>query len=126
MQLSSNGLNRTGEAISNVQRNIFCGGDALSKKRHILVQKGVIKRLNNQIIDQPLQGRQIANHSGAGVDSPTNRDIHQIVVTMAMGPSALAVDLLVFFLTQLRTGQTVRRCEVGTNCLLYTSPSPRD
>ena len=82
---------------------------------HVLVQEGVVEGLHHQLIHQLLQGSQVADHAGAGIDRATDGHIQQVVVAMAMGPGALAVDGLVLLLAEFRPGQAMGCGEVGAN-----------
>jgi hypothetical protein len=75
----------------------------------------LLRKVHHQIVDQALQGGQITHHAGAGIDAAAHGDIQQIVVAMAMGPGALAVNRLVFSLAELGPGQTVGSGEVGAD-----------
>ena len=75
----------------------------------------MIKRLNDKVVHESLESRQIADHAGARVDGAAHGDIHQIVVAVAVGTCTFAIDALVLFLTQLRPGQTVSSSEMGAN-----------
>ena len=85
-------------------------GDVLSGRHragevlHVLVQKGVVEGLHHQVVDELLQGRQITDHAGAGIDGAADGYVEQVVVAVAMGAGALAVDGFVFALGELRPG----------------------
>jgi len=93
----------------------FGGGHAGGEMGHILVEEGVIEGLHHQIVHQLLQHGKVTDHAGARIDRPPHRDIEQVVVAMAVGAGALAVDLLVLGLGELGAGQPVGGSEVGAN-----------
>ena len=115
VQAGADGLDRTGKTISDVQCDVLSRGHALLEEGHILVEESVVEGLDHQIINQALQGRQVTDHAGAGIDLTAHGHVHQVVVAMAMGTCALAVDRFVLFLTEFRTGQSVSGGEVGAD-----------
>ena len=115
MEPGTGGRDRRREQIGNMQGNIFGRGHTGGKEGHVLVEEGVVKRLHHQIVHQLLEDSQIADHPGTGIDRTAHGHIEQVVVAMAMGAGALAVDRLVVRLGQLGPRQAMGGGEMGAD-----------
>ena len=80
-------LFRSAEQIGDVQRDVLSCGYAGGKKSHVLVEEGVIKGFDHQVVHQLLQGRQITDHARAGINGAAHVKFeNQIRVTLRSPP----------------------------------------
>src|SRR5437660_1637594 len=79
-----------------------------SRKPWQRVQVLVIKALQDLALDELIQIDQIADHAGALIHRPANRDFERVAVTVSMGVVALAEDALVFVRRELRVVVVMR------------------
>ena len=104
---------RRAEQIGDVQGDVLGRGHRAGEMGHVLVEEGVVEGLHHQLIDQALQGGEVADHAGAGIDRTAHADLQHVVVAMTMGPGALAVNSVVLFGAQLGPRQAMGRREMG-------------
>ena len=75
-----------------------------------LVQIFVIERLDHFAFHKRIEFAEIRDHAGRRIHRARHGHFHHVVVPVAIGIVALAVDALIFFFAELRL---CRRCEAA-------------
>jgi hypothetical protein len=83
------------EQVVNGDTQILCGGHLVGEVG-IEVEIGVVKAIDHQFLNTAIQVGQVADHSGYRVYLAPDLYLYDVIVAVAVGIAALAVDFPVF------------------------------
>ena len=107
-QISVNKVLR--EQVVNGYTEIFRGGHLISEAL-IKIQIRVVKPLDHVFLYATVQVGQVADHAGNRIHAAADRHLYYVVMPVAVGIAAFAVDCAIFFLTVNLRVQTMRGTE---------------
>jgi hypothetical protein len=77
----------------------------------VAVQEAPIEHRGHPLLDEPVQASDLDQHPGRGVERTAHGHLQAVVVAVAGGVGALAVDLEVLGIAPVAPGEDVRRAE---------------
>src|SRR5947209_7487942 len=108
-------LELTTKEMKQLARKILGCGHYVAKRVQ-LIKIAELKARHHDSLHKAVEIGEVADHSGCRIGLATYRDFDFVVMSMAIGIIAFAVNLLISFRAELRRMEAVRRRELIASC----------
>src|SRR5579863_3700359 len=101
-------INTRGDAVPDIDRDVFDGGDQTVKWFHLPIQQSVVVNIQHPVFENLPQALEIEDHAGHRIGIAFDRDLDHIVVPVPQRIRSRSVHPLVLDVRQLRRPADVR------------------